>query len=149
MTKNKGKPASQRQLRVGEELRHTLAQLFAANQAHDPALLDANITVTEVRVSSDLKHATVFVMPFGQDDPAPVVAALKHAAPFFRRRLADVANMRFTPTLGFQLDKSFAEAAKIDKLLRSERVQQDLRAARDADDAPAGQGAESDDGAAS
>lgn len=121
---------------------------FSANEAHDPALAEANITVTEVRVSSDLKNATVFVMPFGEDDPAPVVAALKRAAPFFRRRLAEVANMRFTPTLSFQLDKSFSEAAKIDALLRSERVQRDLQSgqadAEEAEDRSAASGEESE-----
>lgn len=127
MTRSRGpKAPTQRQLRVGEELRHLMARLFAADEAHDPDLAGASITVSEVRVSPDLKNATVFVLPLGGQNAAVVLAALKRAAPFFRRRLAEELTLRYTPRLAFQLDRSFDEAERVERLLASERVRRDL-----------------------
>ncbi len=127
MTRSRGaKAPSQRQLRVGEELRHVMARLLNAGEAHDPDLAGASITVSEVRVSPDLKNATVFFLPLAGRNEAAVLAALKRAAPFFRHRLAEEMTLRFTPRLSFQLDRSFEEADRIERLLHSERVRQDL-----------------------
>ena len=117
---------SQRQLRVGEELRHALAQLLARGGLRDPQLADANLTVTEVRVSPDLKNATAFVVPLGGGDPAPVIAALNHAAGFLRSQLGQEVELRHTPRLSFQADLSFDEAARISAILHRPRVAQDV-----------------------
>jgi ribosome-binding factor A len=134
MSRSRGKPPSQRQLRVGEELRHVLAQVLADGQVHDPDLLQANITVTEVRISPDLKNATAFVLPLGGRGKDATVAALRRAAPFLRHRLAETANLRFTPRLSFQLDLTFDEAERVDSLLRRARVTRDLEAGDEGDD---------------
>lgn len=127
MTRRRAKAPSQRQLRVGEELRHALARVLARGGTRDPALEGANITVTEVRVSPDLKSATAFVTPFGEDDAAGVVAALRRAAPYFRARLGREIKLRYTPQLRFEADTSFDEAARIEALLQKPRVRRDLR----------------------
>jgi len=128
------KTASQRQLRVGEELRHTLAQIFEHGTLRDPALSGVSVTVTEVRVSPDLRNATAFVMPLGGGNTEAVVAALRHAAPFLRREVARAVNLKFAPNLSFQPDGSFDEASHIDALLRDPQVARDLHA-DDGDDA--------------
>src|SRR3954452_17947046 len=87
-------PATQRQLRVGEELRHALAQLLRPGELRDPALHDASITVTEVRVSPDLKNATAFVMPLAGAHNDEIMAGLKRSAPFVRARLARTVELR-------------------------------------------------------
>ena len=115
---------SQRQLRVGEELRHELARILNAGGCHEPELYEANITVTEVRCSPDLKYATVFVIPLsriggGGQDTERMLAALKRAKPFFRHEVAKaMRNMRYVPDLKFMADTSFAEAEKIETLLK-------------------------------
>jgi ribosome-binding factor A len=126
MTRQSQKPPSQRQLRVGEELRHGLARILARQVLREPALQDATITVTEVRASPDLKHATAFIMPLAGKNAADVVAALRRGAPFLRHELAREVPLRFTPTLAFELDRSFDAASRIDALLRSPRVERDL-----------------------
>ena len=125
MARSKGKAPSQRQLRVGELIRHELAQLLNDGTAHDPVLRSASITVSEVRTSPDIKNATAFVLPLAGEDREEVLAALRRAAPFYRRRLAENVELRYTPRLDFRLDTSFDEAARIDRLLDSERVRQD------------------------
>src|SRR3954464_5167238 len=94
---------SQRQLRVGEELRHTLAQLLRPGELRDPALREANITVTEVRVSPDLKNATAFVMPLAGANAAEIMAGLKRSAPFLQARLARGLPLRYVPQLPLSL----------------------------------------------
>src|SRR5213596_92704 len=94
-------PPSQRQLRVGEELRHALAQLLRPGELRDPALRDANITVTEVRVSPDLKNATAFVMPLAGANTADVMAGLKCSAPFLKARVARTVELRQAPNIAF------------------------------------------------
>jgi ribosome-binding factor A len=131
---------SQRQLRVGEELRHALARLLTRGDLRDPQLAATNLTVTEVRISPDLKSATAFVVPLGGGDLATVIEALNHAAGFLRSQLSQEVQLRYTPRLSFQADHSFDEAARINALLHHPRVVQDVEAeADDADDgAPEG-----------
>ena len=127
MTRRRPKTPSQRQLRVGEEVRHTLSRLLAHGGTRDPELMAANITVTEVRMSADLKSATAFVTPFGEDDASHVMPALDRATPYLRSQIGQALRLRYTPELRFKPDTSFNEAARIDALLRKPRVQRDLQ----------------------
>lgn len=120
---------SQRQLRVGEELRHALARILARGDLHDPVLEGVSVTVTEVRISPDLKNAAAFVMPLGGADTEEILAALNHACPFLRGQLGREVRLRHTPRLSFQADQSFDEAAKINALLHNPRVRRDVRPA--------------------
>jgi ribosome-binding factor A len=122
----KAEGPSQRQLRVGEELRHALAHILERGELHDPALQDATVTVTEVRVSPDLKNATAFVMPLGGTHAPEIVAALKRSAPYLRGVLARTVQLRHAPTLGFALDTSFDYASRIDALLHRPEIARDL-----------------------
>ena len=116
------KAPSQRQLRVGESLRHALSEVLRAGNLRDPALSGASITVTEVRASPDLKNATAFVMPLGGADLPEVLAALRRAAPFLRREMGKKIELRYTPALTFLADTSFDEAARIDDALNDPAV---------------------------
>lgn len=129
---------SQRQLRVGEELRHALSRLLARGELRDPHLADVSLTVTEVRVSPDLKNATAFVVPLGGGDPQPVIAALNHAARFLRGQLGQEVELRHTPSLSFQADYSFDEAARVGAILHHPRVARDIAAGSEEDDEEAG-----------
>jgi len=126
MSRRQAKSPSQRQLRVGEQIRHTLADILAREELQDPALAGVSITVSEVRVSPDLEVATAYILPFSGEDQAGVVDGLRRAAPHLRRQLARAINLRHTPELRFRADTSFDEAARVDALLRSPRVQRDL-----------------------
>ncbi len=126
MSRSRGKAPSQRQLRVGEEIRHSLARILMEEDLHQPELADLTITVTEVRMSPDLKNATVFVTPLGGKSMAAAVEGLRKAMPFLRHTLASHLNLRFTPRLSFQADRSFDEAERIGALLRHERVRHDI-----------------------
>lgn len=123
------KPAagpSQRQLRVAEEIRHVLTGLFERRDFRDPELADAQITVTEVRVGPDLKHATVFVSRLGRSDVDALLPALKRATPFLRGQVAHALRLRFAPDLTFQPDTALEYATKIDRLLHAPEVARDL-----------------------
>ena len=123
------KPAagpSQRQLRVAEEIRHVLAGLFERRDFRDPELADAQITVTEVRVGPDLKHATVFVSRLGRSDVDALLPALKRTTPFLRGQVAHALRLRFAPGLTFQPDTALEYATKIDRLLHAPEVARDL-----------------------
>jgi ribosome-binding factor A len=122
----KQREPSQRQLRVGEELRHALAHILARQELRDPALADVALTVTEVRATPDLKHATVFVMPLGGKHSAEVMAALKRGAAFLRRTVSREVSLRYTPELVFMLDTSFDHASRINELLHRPEVERDL-----------------------
>ena len=117
----------QRQLRVGEELRHALAQMLRPGEMRDPALHDAQITVTEVQVSPDLRNATAFVMPLGGRNAADIVTALRRSAPFLKGRIARTVRLRLVPNLSFALDRAFDSAERIAAVLHSEAVERDLR----------------------
>ncbi|HEY7991139.1 MAG TPA: 30S ribosome-binding factor RbfA [Stellaceae bacterium] len=121
-----GAEPSQRQLRVGEELRHALARLFERGTLRDPQLAGVAITVTEVRVSPDLKHATAFVMPLGGARLADVLAGLGRSAGYLRREIAKEVRLRLAPELVFAADTSFDHASRIDRLLRQPEVERDL-----------------------
>jgi ribosome-binding factor A len=122
----RGKAPSHRQLRVGEELRHALSHILARGELRDPALADLNLTVTEVRVSPDLKGATAFVVPLGGGGLEAAVAALNRASGFFRSRLAQEVALRHAPRIAFAPDRSFDEARRIDEILERPRVRRDL-----------------------
>ena len=119
---------SQRQLRVGEEIRHALATLFMRGDIPWPHGMTGmpDITVTEVQVSPDLKNATVFVMPLGGQKLAETVKALNHIVGHFRHEVAQVITLRYTPKLRFSADNSFTYAQKIDDILHTPDVAKDL-----------------------
>jgi ribosome-binding factor A len=118
---------SQRQLRVGEELRHALAQLLRPGALRDPALFDANITVTEVQLSPDLRNATAFVMPLGGGNTADIIAGLRRSAPYLKGQIARMVQLRRVPNLSFALDSAFDTADRIAAVLHSEVVARDLQ----------------------
>jgi ribosome-binding factor A len=118
-----------RQLRVGEEVRHALARIFERHELNDPALVDVTLTVTEVRMSPDLKHATVFVMPLAGAHAPETLAGLKRGAPYLRGLVAREVLLRFTPTLSFMLDMSFDQANRINEILHRPEVQRDVTGA--------------------
>jgi ribosome-binding factor A len=122
-----GRGTNQRQRRVAEELRHVLARILASGECRDPALRDANITVTEVRMSPDLRNATAYVMPLGGANAIEVVAALMRSAGFLRGRATRELTLRFAPNLVFEIDQTFDQADRIAALLASPEVERDLR----------------------
>ena len=117
---------SQRQLRVGEEVRHALARLLRPGALRDPALFDANVTVTEVQLSPDLRNATAFVMPLGGGNTADILAGLRRSAPYLKGQIAKLVRTRHVPNLSFALDNAFESAERIGAVLRSEAVARDL-----------------------
>jgi ribosome-binding factor A len=117
---------SQRQLRVGEEIRHLLAELFERGNMRDPDLRDVSITVTAVDVSPDLRNATAFVMPLGGADVGRLLGAMRRAAPWFRARVGERAGLRYAPEIRFELDRTFDEADRIGSLLRRPDVARDI-----------------------
>jgi ribosome-binding factor A len=132
--KKSSAPAGQRQLRVGEEMRHALAEILRDSHLADPDLAGKIITVTEVRVSPDLRNATAFVLPLGGSDTQKVVEAMNRAAGYFRGELGRAVKMQFTPTIRFRADETFEEASRIEKLLHDPVVARDLSSKRDEDD---------------
>jgi ribosome-binding factor A len=126
MSKREGRTPGQRQLRVGEEIRHVLAETLGHGELHDPELAGRTITVTEVRISPDLKNATVFVVPLGGEHSPEVMTALRRSAGHLRSLVAHQLRLRYTPHLAFELDRSFDQAQRIDALLHRPEVQQDL-----------------------
>nr|WP_075216406.1 30S ribosome-binding factor RbfA [Mongoliimonas terrestris] len=117
---------SQRQLRVGELIRHAMAELLARGEILDPELSALMITVPEVRVSPDLKNATVFVTPLAGGEPKVAVKALDRHKRFIRGQVATRINLKYAPDLTFRFDDRFEESARIDAILRSPEVRQDL-----------------------
>jgi ribosome-binding factor A len=124
---------SQRQLRVGEMLRHALATILMRGEIRDADLEGVPVTVTQVKPSPDMRHATAFVEPLGGKNAKAVVAALNRHKSYLRGEMGHMIELKFTPELRFVEDESFAEAQKIETLLKSERVQRDLNS--DDDDA--------------
>ncbi len=135
-----GKAISPRQLRVGEEVRHVLTQIFARDSLRDPDLAGVPVMVTEVRMSHDLSHATAFVAKLGGEDTPEaqkaLVKACRRASPFLRGQMAKELRLQFVPELGFQADTSFGEAARIGELFNRPEVLRDLlpKEAEDAGD---------------
>ena len=118
---------SARQLRVGELVRHALAELFARGDVHDPVLEGHMITVPEVRMSPDLRLATIYIMPLGGRDAEAVLAALEENKRYLRGEISRRVNLKFAPEIRFRVDERFDEAERIEKLLRTPAVQRDLR----------------------
>ena len=124
--------ASQRQLRVGELIRHALAEMLTRGDVHDPVLESHMITIPEVRMTADLKLATIYVMPLGGRDVNEVIAALNDNKKFLRGEIAHRVNLKFAPDIRFRADERFDEAERIEKLLRTPAVQRDIE--RDTDE---------------
>jgi len=118
--------ASQRQLRVGELIRHALAEILQRGDVHDPDLEGTVVTVPEVRMSPDLQVATAFVIPLGGQQADKIVAALERNRRYLRGGISHRVNLRLAPELRFRLDTSFEEGGHIDALLRSPEVRRDL-----------------------
>jgi ribosome-binding factor A len=114
-------------LRIGELIRHKLSELLARGEIHDDVLSAHVITIPEVRLSPDLKLATVYVMPLGGDDLKPVIEALARNKKYIRTEVAKTLNLRYAPDLRFREDETFEEATRIDRLLDSDRVRQDTQ----------------------
>jgi ribosome-binding factor A len=118
---------TQRQLRVAEEIRHVLAGIFTRREFRDPELAEADITVSEVRLSPDLKHATAFISRLGRTDVDALLPALKHVAPWLRSQVAKALPLRYTPELSFQPDVALDYAMKINQLMQKPEVARDLK----------------------
>jgi ribosome-binding factor A len=124
--KDSGSGGSQRQLRVGETVRHAIADILSHGSVHDPDLEGHIVTVPEVRMSPDLKLATIYVMPLGGRDTDIVTTALERNKKFLRGEIARRVNLKFAPDIRFRIDERFDEAERIEKLLRTPAVQRDL-----------------------
>ncbi len=120
------KGSSQRQLRVGEMIRHSLAEIFLRSGIADPDFDGHDVTVTEVKVSPDLRNATIFFLPFGRGAPDKLKTALNRHHKFLRGELAKRVDLKYVPDISFQIDESFEKAERIDEILRSPKVRRDL-----------------------
>jgi ribosome-binding factor A len=121
------KGPSQRQLRVGEMLRHAVSDILRERDIRDPDLEGVSVTVTQVKPSPDMRHATVFVEPLGRKNADVIVEALNRHRGFLRGELGRTIELKFTPELRFVEDTSFAEAQRIEQILHSEKVARDLK----------------------
>ncbi len=117
---------SVRLLKVGERVRHILSELLAREEAHDPLLRASNISVTEVRMSPDLRNAKVYVKPLLGEDEDTIVKALRTNTAFFQREVAQRLGLKFAPKLQFRADESFDEASRIEQLLDDPKVRRDI-----------------------
>ena len=122
---------SQRQLRVGQLIRHELAEMLSRGDVHDPVIEAHMITVPEVRMSPDLRLATIYVMPLGGRDEEEVLGALERNKRYMRGEIARRVNLKFAPEIRFRIDERFDEAERIEKLLRTPEVQRDLDGEKD------------------
>lgn len=125
------KGPSQRQLRVGELIRHAMAEMLSRGDVHDPVIEGHMITVPEVRMTADLRLATIYVMPLGGRDVSGVLAALERNKRFLRGEIARRVNLKFAPEIRFRADERFDEAERIEKLLRTPKVARDLEGGGD------------------
>src|SRR4029077_16594027 len=119
--------ATQRQLRVGELIRHELADMLVRGEVHDPVIEGHMITVPEVRVSADLRLATIYVVPLGGRGAKDVTEARERTSRYVRGEIARRVNLKFAPEIRFRIDERFDEVERIEKLLRTPAVQRDLR----------------------
>jgi ribosome-binding factor A len=127
---------SQRALRAGEVIRHAIAEILARGEVHDPVIEGHLITVPEVRMTADLKLATIYVMPLGGRDEKDVLAALERNKRYLRGEIARRVNLKFAPDIRFRIDERFSEAERIEKLLRTPQVQRDLDHPSDSESDP-------------
>ncbi len=125
------KGPSQRMLRVGELIRHKVAEMLVRGELHDDVIADHSITIPEVRLSPDLKLATVYVMPLGGKDIKPVIEALMRHRKYIRAQVAQTLDLRYAPDLRFREDETFEEATRIDRLLDSPKVRADIEKKED------------------
>lgn len=123
---NAPKMPSQRQLRVGEIIRKALSESLTRGEVRDPLIEVSVVSISEVKMSPDLKIATVYIAPLGPQDVKAIVKALADNAKFLRGRMGRAIALKYTPNLRFQADNSFDEYAKVDTLLRSPKVARDL-----------------------
>jgi ribosome-binding factor A len=119
-------PPSQRQLRVGELIRHKLAELLSRGEIHDDVIASHVVTIPEVRLSPDLKLATAYVVALGGTDSDAVIKALNDNRRYIRGEIAKAVNLKFAPDIRFRRDETFEEASRIDALLMSPKVRQDI-----------------------
>ncbi|HVI52434.1 MAG TPA: 30S ribosome-binding factor RbfA [Candidatus Sulfotelmatobacter sp.] len=133
MSRGGQKPPSQRQLRVGEELRHAVASVLERGEIRDPDVAGRSVTVTEVSVSPDLRNATVFVVPLGGGETKQLLAGLKRARPYLRHEVARMVQLRMVPDFSFVSDTTFDTASRIDALLHSPEVLRDVEAGEEGD----------------
>ena len=124
-----GAEPSQRMLRVAELIRHSMAEMLSRGEISDPELARYVVTIPKVRMSPDLKLATIFVMPLGGENCETVVTALERHKKFLRGEIAHRINLKFAPEIRFKVDTSFENSAKIDALLNSEKVRRDIESA--------------------
>ena len=129
--RDKSHGPSQRQLRVGELLRHALADVLRENEIRDSELEGVSVTVTQVKPSPDMRYATVYCEPLGGENAKTIITALNRHKGFLRGEMGHRITMKFTPELRFVEDESFAEAQKIETILKSERVSRDIAATHD------------------
>jgi ribosome-binding factor A len=120
------KGPTQRSLRAGELIRHALAEILSRGEVHDPVIAAHLITVPEVRMSPDLRIATVYILPLGGQDAAVVLAALERNKRYLRGEIARRVNLKFAPDIRFRIDERFDEAERIERLLRTPQVRRDL-----------------------
>ena len=132
--RDNGSGPSQRQLRVGEMLRHALSDILRENEIRDSDLEGVSVTITQVKPSPDMRYATVFCEPLGGKNAKAIVAALNRHKGFLRGEMGHRIATKFTPELRFVEDESFAEAQKIETILKSPEVQRDLAATHDGED---------------
>src|SRR5215831_10075111 len=118
---------SQRQLRVGELIRHALAEMLTRGEIHDDVLAEHVVTISEVRMSPDLRLASIYIMPLGGRDLKPVLEALERNHRFIRGEIAHAVNLKFAPDIRFLADESFDEAQRIEQIFRSPKVAQDIK----------------------
>ncbi|MEJ0073858.1 MAG: 30S ribosome-binding factor RbfA [Alphaproteobacteria bacterium] len=126
--------SSQRQLRVGELVRHAMAEMLSRGDIHDPVIEGHMITVPEVAMTADLRLATIYVMPLGGKDAQDVIAALERNKKFLRGEIAHRVNLKFAPEIRFRVDERFDEAERIEKILRTPEVRRDLESKPDDDE---------------
>jgi ribosome-binding factor A len=121
-----GKGPTQRMLRVGELVRHKIAELLIRGEIHDDVLASHVVSISEVRISPDLKLATAYVMPLGGKDTEAVIAALERHKKFIRAEVAHTLDLKYAPDIRFREDETFEEVSRIDRLLYSEKVRRDV-----------------------
>ena len=125
------RPPSQRQLRVGELVRHAVSEMLIRGDVHDGVLEGHLITIPEVRMTPDMRLATIYVMPLGGRDADAVLAALERNKRFLRGEIAHRVNLKFAPDIRFLIDERFEEAERIERLLRTPQVRRDLEREKD------------------
>jgi ribosome-binding factor A len=121
-----GKGPTQRMLRIGELVRHIVAELLIRGEIHDDVLASHVVSISEVRISSDLKLATAYVMPLGGKDTEKVIAALERHKKFIRAEVAQTLDLKYAPDIRFREDETFEEVSRIDRLLFSDKVRRDV-----------------------